>query len=336
MSNQALALDSALQPASISTFSHGERVGYLMQHGIHPMAFSSMQPDMEYFDVPGIGYIAYARHWGMQFALADPVCDPKHFELMLDRFVQRFPSAVFAQVSKAVVDILHRKHGFYGTQFGSESKIPLKDWNLRGSKKQIIRTAINQAKAQGVEIKEGPFDRLTKKISESWINTRKCKNNEIRFLIRPMLMDYKEGTRCFYAYQNGEAVGFVFFDPIYRDGKVVAYVPNISRACASFKQGLWYPLMTHAMDVFKAEGVEYMDLGLIPLMLADEIEPQESKALRMVQSKIYAWGNSLYNFKGLGFAKSRFQGEIVKTYCCHRNALPSIAMLAMFRLTRLI
>ena len=56
----------------------------------------------------------------------------------------------------------------------------------------------------------------------------------------------------------------------------------------------------------------------------------------MVQSKIYAWGNSLYNFKGLGFAKSRFQGEIVKTYCCHRNALPSIAMLAMFRLTRLI
>lgn len=336
MSNQALVLDSAVQPASISTFSHSERVGYLMQHGIHPMAFSTMQPDMEYFDVPGIGYIAYARYWGMQFVLSDPVCDPKHFEMMLERFVLRFPNAVFAQVSKTVVDLLHGKYGFYGTQFGSEAKIPLQDWSLRGSKKQIIRTAVNQAKAQGVEVKEGPFDRQTKKISESWIKTRKCKSNEIRFLIRPMLMDYKEGTRYFYAYQNGEAVGFVFFDPIYRDGKVVAYVPNISRACASFKQGLWYPMMVHAMEIFKAEGVEYVDLGLIPLMLADEIEPQESRPLRFFQSKIYAWGNSLYNFKGLEFAKSRFQGQIVKTYCCHRGMLPSVAMLAMFRLTRLI
>ena len=195
MSNQALVLDSAVQPASISTFSHSERVGYLMQHGIHPMAFSTMQPDMEYFDVPGIGYIAYARYWGMQFVLSDPVCDPKHFEMMLERFVQRFPDAAFAQVSKVVVDLLHGKYGYYGTQFGSEAKIPLCDWNLRGSKKQIIRTAVNQAKAQGVEVKEGPFDRQTRKISESWIKTRKCKSNEIRFLIRPMQMDYKEGTR---------------------------------------------------------------------------------------------------------------------------------------------
>lgn len=336
MSNQTLVLDTHLRSPSISTFTHSERVGYLMNYGVHPMAFSTMQSDMEYFDIPGVGYIAYARYWGMQFVLSDPICDAKHTEMMLDRFVQRFPNAVFAQVTKNVVDVLHRKHGFYGTQLGSEAKISLADWNLRGSKKQIIRTAINQAKAQGVEVKEGPFDKQTKKISESWIKTRKCKSNEIRFLIRPMLMDYKEGTRYFYAYQNGEAVGFVFFDPIYRDGKVVAYVPNISRACASFKQGLWYPMMVHAMEIFKAEGVEYMDMGLIPLMLSEEIESQESTALRLIQKKIYAWGNSLYNFKGLEFAKSRFQGEVVKTYTCHRNFLPGVAMLAMFRLTRLI
>jgi phosphatidylglycerol lysyltransferase len=95
-------------------------------------------------------------------------------------------------------------------------------------------------------------------------------------------------------------------------------------------------MMVHAMEVFKAEGVEYVDLGLIPLMLSDEIEPQESRPLRFFQRRIYAWGNSLYNFKGLQFAKSRFQGQVVKTYCCHRSLLPSISMLAMFRMTRLI
>jgi lysylphosphatidylglycerol synthetase-like protein (DUF2156 family) len=300
------------------------------------MAFSTMQPDMEYFDISGVGYIAYVSYFGMKFVLSDPICDATNLEIILDTFVHHFPNALFAQVTKKVVDILHRKHGYYGTQFGSESTIPLSDWNLRGSKKQIIRTAVNQAKAQGVEIKEGPFDEQAKTISESWIKTRKCKSNEIRFLIRPMLMDYKEGTRYFYAYHNGRAVGFIFFDPLYRDGKVVAYVPNISRSCASFKQGLWYPMMVHAMEVFKAEDIEYVDMGLAPLMLADEPEDQESKPLRLIQRQIYAWGNSLYNFKGLEFAKSRFQGQVAKSYCCHRNLLPGVAILAMFRLTRLI
>jgi len=316
--------------------THSERIGYLTNYGIHPMAFSTMQPGMEYFDLPGIGYIAYARYLGMQFALSDPICDARHVGMLLDRFVRRFPSAMFAQVTKRVADFLHHQHGYYGTQFGSESKIPLADWNLRGSKKQIIRTAVNQAKAQGVEIEEGPFDEQAKEISESWIATRRCKSNEIRFLVRPMLMDFTQGTRHFYARRHGKAVGFIFFDPTYRDGKVAAYVPNISRSCASFKQGLWYAIMVHAMEVFRAEGIEYMDMGLTPLMLADELEAQESKPLRLIQKQIYAWGNSLYNFKGLEFAKSRFQGQVVKTYFCHRRRLPGLGILAMFRLTRLI
>ena len=195
---------------------------------------------------------------------------------------------------------------------------------------------MNQAKARAIEVKEGPFDAQAKQISESWIETRKCKSNEIRFLVRPMLMDYKDGTRYFYAYQNGKAVGFVFFDPSYRDGKVVAYVPNISRSCASFKQGLWYAIMVHAMEVFRAEGIEYVDMGLAPLVLADQLEAQESRPLRLIQKHIYAWGNSLYNFKGLEFAKSRFQGQVVKTYFCHRKRLPGFGILAMFRLTRLL
>jgi len=300
------------------------------------MAFSTLQPNLEYFDVAGVGYIAYASYLRMKVVLSDPICHPQHAEAMLDAFVRRFPNALFAQVTKSVVDILHRKHGYYGTQLGSEAKIPLSDWNLRGRKKQIIRTGVNQAKAQGVAIREGPFDERAREVSESWIKTRKCKSNEIRFLVRPMLMDYQEGTRHFYAYQDDGIVGFIFFDPIYRHGKVVAYVPNISRSCTSFKQGLWYPIMVHAMDVFKAEGIEYVDLGLTPLKLADELEHQESKLLRLVQKQIYTWGNSLYNFKGLEFAKSRFQGHVMKTYCCHRRRLPGLSILAMFRLTRLI
>jgi lysylphosphatidylglycerol synthetase-like protein (DUF2156 family) len=312
------------------------RVAWLKQHGDHALSFCTMQPDMSYFDLPGIGYIAYARYWGMRFALADPVCAPQHRAALLDRFLERYPDAVFVQVSRAVVDHLHARHGYYGTQFGSEAKLDIADWNLRGARKQIIRTAVNAARHEGIEIREGGFDHDVKRISQAWIRTRRCKNNEIRFLIRPLTIDYREGTRYFYAIHKSEAVGFVFFDPIWRDGRVVGYVPNISRSSSSFRQGLWYALMAHAIQAFKEEGITFIDLGLVPLMMAPEVEPQESRALRLTMGLIRERMDFLYNFKGLEFAKSRFQGRIEKTFCCHRHALPAFAMTAMFRLTRIL
>lgn len=341
MSDSALALARA--SAQFGAVGHdglldqARRAGLLKQFGSHAMSFSTMQPGMAYFELPGIGYIAYAQHWGMQFALADPVCAPEHRAQMLDRFLERFPRAVFVQVGKAVVDHLHGRHGYYGTQFGSESKIELAGWSLRGARKQIIRTAVNAAAAAGIEIREGGFDHEVKRISEAWIRTRRCKHQEIRFLIRPLLTDYREGTRYFYAIgAGGDAVGFVFFDPIWRDGRLAGYVPNISRSSSSFRQGLWYALMAHALAVFREEGVPYVDLGLVPLQMEAGVEPQESRLLRATMGLIRERMDFLYNFKGLEFAKSRFQGRIEKTYCCHRNAMPALAMTAMFRLTRII
>ena len=54
-------------------FSHAERIGYLKEYGSHSQSFSTMQPGMEYFDLPGIGYIAFMKKWGVKIALADPV-----------------------------------------------------------------------------------------------------------------------------------------------------------------------------------------------------------------------------------------------------------------------
>ena len=185
-------------------------------------------------------------------------------------------------------------------------------------------------------MKERFSDDHTREISDAWIRTRKCKSKEIRFLIRPMEMEYRENERHFYAYQDGKAVGFIYFDPIYRNNEIISYVPNISRANADFRQGIFYTLMAHAMDVFKAEGVPYLDLGLIPLSLDPATEHQESRLLKRIMHGLYEKGNFLYNFKGLEFTKSRFRGDNFKTYCCHRRSLPALEFLAMFKLTRLL
>ncbi|MBZ2167330.1 DUF2156 domain-containing protein [Marinobacter sp. F4216] len=335
MSDQTLALDG-LQTLANNTFTFAERVSYLKKHGIHSQSFSTLQPGMRYFDMPGIGYIAYMRKWGGTFVLSDPVCAPEQFAVILEHFHNRFPNANYIQVSKAVVDFLHLRFGLYGTQFGCESRIDLRKWSMSGKKKQILRTALNQAEKHNISVKERFSDDHTREISEAWIRTRKCKSNEIRFLIRPMEMNYRENERHFYAYQDGKAVGFIYFDPIYLNNEIISYVPNISRANADFKQGIFYTLMIRAMEVFKAEGVPFVDLGLIPMSLDSTTEHQESRILKKLEHLVYEKGNFLYNFKGLEFTKSRFRGEQFKTYCCHKRALPALEFLAMFRLTRLI
>lgn len=335
MSDQILSLDG-IQSLDECAFTFPERVSYLKKYGTHSQSFSTLQPGMQYFDVPGVGYLAYMRKWGGTFVLSDPVTAPEHFGFVLEKFHQRFPNACYIQVSKPVVDYLYRRFGLYGTQFGSESRINLKSWSLTGKKKQILRTALNQAEKNSITVKERFSDDHTREISDAWIRTRKCKSKEIRFLIRPMEMEYRENERHFYAYQDGKAVGFIYFDPIYRNNEIISYVPNISRANADFRQGIFYTLMAHAMDVFKAEGVPFLDLGLIPLSLDQATEHQESRLLKRIMHGLYEKGNFLYNFKGLEFTKSRFRGENFKTYCCHRRSLPALEFLAMFKLTRLL
>jgi len=335
MSDQILALDNVHELAD-GQFTFAERVGYLKRYGVHTQSFSTLQPGMQYFDLPGVGYIAYMRKWGGTFVLSDPVCAPEHFPVLLERFQKTFSNACYIQVSKPVVDFLHHRFGLYGTQFGSESRIDLRRWSLSGKKKQILRTALNQAERSGITVKERFSDDHTREISEAWIRTRKCKSNEIRFLIRPMEMDYRENERHFYAYQDGKAVGFIYFDPVYQNNEIISYVPNISRANADFRQGIFYTLMARAMEVFRAEGVPYLDLGLIPLSLDKNIEHQESRLLKSMFHGVYEKGNFLYNFKGLEFTKSRFRGENFKTYCCHKRAIPALEFLAMFKLTRLL
>ena len=335
MSDQILALDR-IATLDSGSFTFSERVGYLKKFGTHSQSFSTLQPGMQYFDVPGIGYIAYMRKWGGTFVLSDPVCAPDDFGRLLESFHGRFPNASYIQVSKPVVDFLHLRFGLYGTQFGSESRIDLARWSLSGKKKQVLRTALNQAEKNGITVMERFSDDHTREISEAWIRTRKCKSNEIRFLIRPMEMEYRENERHFYAYQDGKAVGFIYFDPIYRNNEIISYVPNISRANADFRQGIFYTLMAHAIDAFKTEGVPYLDLGLIPLSLDPATEHQESRLLKRLLHGLYEKGNFLYNFKGLEFTKSRFRGDNFKTYCCHKRSIPALEFLAMFKLTRLL
>lgn len=318
------------------TFTFSERVEYLKKYGRHSMAFSALQPKMRYFDIEGVGYIAYRKQWGSVVCLGDPICAVENRGQLIEAYIKKYSSPVFIQVTEAVANLIHEKTGFYATQFGKETLIDLNTWSLSGKKKQVIRTAVNHAEKEGVTIKESYGDLAYRDLSDSWLQTRKCKGREIIFLIRPMEMDYKEGTRRFFAYQGEQMIGFVFFDPIYENNQVVGYVPNISRASEKFPQGIFYTLMAKAFEKFKDEGVPFVFLGLSPLALDYPPKAAESKILRWMLEFTAKHLNFLYNFKGIDFTKSRFRGVEEPTYAVHRNIMPSKDFVCMFKICNVI
>lgn len=318
------------------TFTFEERISYLRMYGAHCMSFSTLQPNMHYFDLPGVGFIAYSQKWGTRYALADPVCHQKDREKLIRAFLNDSRNAVFVQISQEVAELISEKFGFYSTQFGLETTVDLEKWDLKGKKKQVLRTSINQAKKAGVVFEENYDPEGCRKLTDEWLKTRKVKNKEVSFLIRPMDMEYQEGTRKFHAYLDGELIGFVFFDPIYSGNRVIGYVPNISRFSSTFKQGIFYPLMIHAMEVFKKEGVKYLFLGLCPMMVSDETKSYESGLVKGIIRLLYKYANFIYSFKGLYFTKSRFEGTDSKTFCSHQYKLPMKAFLTLFKLSNIL
>jgi phosphatidylglycerol lysyltransferase len=262
------------------------------------------------------------------------VCHVKDQETLIAEFLRSGGPTGFAQVSEPVAKLLYEKFGFYATQFGIESIIDLKNWDLKGKKKQILRTSLNQAEKSGITIQENYTHKNGyNQFSEKWIKTRKVKSREIRFLIRPMNMDYEEGTRKFFAYHEDELIGLIFFDPIFSGGKTISYVPNISRFSPSFKQGIFYPIMIHAMDIFKKEGIEQIHLGLSAFAVNETNSYFEADIPKKLVRFLYQHGNMIYSFKGIHFTKSRFRGTEYRTFCSHKSKLPFREIITLFKLS---
>jgi lysylphosphatidylglycerol synthetase-like protein (DUF2156 family) len=318
---------------STHKFSFEERISYLKEYGSHCMSFSAFQPGIQYFDMPGKGYIAYEQKWGRRAVLSDPVCHIKDQESLIREFLKGGEPTGFAQVSEPVAILLYEKFGFYATQFGIESIIDLKNWDLKGKKKQILRTSLNQATKSGITIQENYNKNGYNQFSEEWIKTRKVKSREIRFLIRPMNMDYEEGTRKFFAYQEDKLIGLIFFDPIYSNGQIISYVPNISRFKRSFRQGIFYSIMMHAMDIFKKEGIEQLHLGLSAFAVSDTNSYYEADIPKKIVRFLFQHGNRIYSFKGIHFTKSRFKGTEYRTFCSHKGKLPFREIITLFKLS---
>lgn len=310
---------------------------YLVRYGCHSSAYSSLQEGLEYFVLPGKGYIPYALSSGMAFVLSNPICAAEDFRELAGAFLESFPRAAFLHVTPEAAGEL-AKMGFYLNEMGVETELSLGAYDYRGRAKESMRRMIRRAVESGTEVVEvgadtDPGDEL-REVTEEWLSTKRIKRREFRFLVRRAVYRSEPDVRKFIAIKCGRVAGYIVFDPMYRHGRVYGYLAGTLRTRASAHGGTLALIMSHAIEVFKGEGVEALSLGLSPFFDVDDAEYRHSYFMKQAFRLLYERGGRMYSFKGLSFHKSRYAGgqrdglyrdcnvTRRKIYFAHRSRLP--------------
>jgi len=308
---------------------------HLTQHGREALSYATLQAGMEYF-IHDLGYIAFTTALHPVFArkpkrivLADPVCATEHLRTLITDFLKAHPQAVFGVVSEACATQL-REFGFKANCVGYEPELTVQSYNTQGNWKELdmIKRARNEAKREGISIREVniaevPLGQL-QALSSRWIQGKKVSDREIRVYARPAVYLPEPGVRKFVAFdREGTAIGYVFYDPMHSAGRVFGYSANTVR-CDEQRYGrLATAIHMTAMDVFKAEGVDVMNLCLCPFTGLEKGSYQDDLMTKWFFQLSEKYGGELYNFKGLNFHKSKYRGHEKPLYYASNSLFPS-------------
>lgn len=306
-----------------------------MRHGREALSYATLQQGMEYF-VHDLGYISFTTALHPVFArkpkrivLSDPVCHPDDLPRVIEDFLKVHPAAAFAVISERCADVL-RKFGFKANCVGYEPELPVQTYNTQGNWKELdmIKRSRNEAKREGISIREVDISTVPvaelQALSSKWMLGKKVNDREIWVYARRPVYQAEPGVRKFVAFdRDGKAAGYVFYDPMHDEGKVRGYAANTVRCDEDRFGRLATAIHMVAMETFKTEGVEVLNLCLCPFTKLDLGIYSDDLATKWFFQISERFGGEIYNFKGLSFHKSKYRGMEKAIYYASNSLLPS-------------
>lgn len=308
---------------------------FLTRYGREALSYATLQNGMEYF-LNDCGYIAFTTvvhpvlaRKARRITFADPVCALEDYPRIITEFLSTNRRAAFGVVSEACGRVL-RDEGFKVNCVGYEPELSIQTYNTKGDWKQLdlIKRARNEARREGITILEEQIDKVDRKaleaVTSTWMSTKRLNDREIWLYARRPCFEPEPGVRKFLAYdRDRKPAGFVFYDPMYRDGRVFGYSANVTR-CDERRFGrLNTAIHMAAMDVFRAEGAEILNLCLAPFVDLDSGTFNDDPGSRWFFKLSAGYGNNIYNFQGLAFHKSKYRGNQKYLYYASNNLVPT-------------
>ena len=234
--------------------------------------------------------------------------------------------------------------GYFINEMGVDSIVPLLDYDFRGKKKAWLRIAESWTKRRGYVAREATTHSVgleqIEAVSLAWRESRIVKQREVRFLTRPLEINDEPLTRRFFFFDPEEKLlAFVFFDPIYRDSKLIGYAACSKRRHPDAPPHAEQAIMKRAIEVFQSEGLQELRFGLSPLAWIEDKEFRSSRFL----SKLFRSGfhsrmvnKHFYNVQGHAEYKRRYRGYEEKLYYATRTPLNLLQLAALIKACKLV
>ena len=247
------------------------RAQLLVKHDCDAIAYSTLQPGLEYFDT-SFGYVAYRSVAGLKLTLGPPVCAAGDRLALAERFMREHSGAVFFYVPEDFARLL--SGAMRSTGIGVDKVLPLGREALDTSKQ--VRGALKKAAAAGFTLERIVEPSAEVRAQVEQINARYLETcalpYEMKFLNRPMQLD-GDPLGLHYALRWREdgvdAVrGYARLNPQFKNGKTHGYLLDILRFGRTKLWGVFYASVVHLARAMEAQGVSELSLGYCPLFRA--------------------------------------------------------------------
>ena len=340
----AVPLDQVYSPTDAASIEFQRKQRALLQFGSQSSSYFNLQEGVRTLTLDGVGFVTYfpqATGFGcVNIVFTNPVCDPARLPLLLRHFFQTVPGRkLFFGVDETTARALQAE-GYRMNQMGTEFSIPLNEFEVAGKQKKQLRHAANLGVRHGLVVKEQPWAAIdaaeVRGISDAWRSQKAVSGRELRLLTRPPVFSEEWGVRKFYCYQDQRLIGYVFFDPFFREGQLIGYTANILRTWPGIRpSGVLDHILLEAIKQFQSEGVSNLSLGIAPLHGIEPV-PGDRASVRTVSNWLYRNANSLYAFQALAYHKSRYRGVETPWYLCSDDISIGKTVIALLLGTRLL
>lgn len=304
-----------------------ESYNLIKKFGSYPGSFLHIQPKTEVFQIKGLGVLSFYKSQQRFFknrtiVFARPICSSENLHSLLEHFLKEHPEAIFIGIDLETAQTLQH-FGYFFNQMGVEFNTDLTcfDINTHGAQYKKLRRYSKYAD-KGFSVVEKSFSQINfseiEAIESSWKSGKK-QDSELFLLTRPPTFADEPDVRNFFCYRGSQLVGYVIFDPIFKEGHVIGYTANILRSRLDITPTSFLDFtLVEAMHQFKRENLKIFSLGLSPLHGLSRYQ-NDSVLLRTLLKATYQWGNFLYSFKNVASHKSMYSGTQIPLFVASQN-----------------
>ena len=266
----------------------------------NPSSFLALNSGNSTFTVPGAdGVVVYRRTGRYAVQFGGPFAAEQDYGTLLEGFRQYVRdeglTLVGVQLQRADAE-RYARLGFTVNQVGASWAVSLPEFTLRGTRFMQLRNKISRALRNGLQIQEVDADEVRDAIAtidQAWLGS-KGGAQQLEFLVGQIGGAAQAHRRLFVGTIDGAPVAYISYSPVY--GSRAGWMHDLSRRIPEGSPGLMEAINAHAIEVFRAEGVEWLHFGFTPFTGLDASHELDghSPAFQWLMHALWAEGAALY------------------------------------------